>query len=79
MDGVDVDVTALEVAAFGEVERSPSVQDSAVVECHQLAGLQSDLDRRIVSVEQVDERTVRAIERRGIGSVGRQRFHLNGC
>ena len=75
MDGIDVDVAALEVTAFGGVERSPSVQDSAVVECDQLAGLQSDLDRRIVAVEQVDERTVRAVERRDVGSVGRQRFH----
>ena len=75
MDGVDVDVAALQVAAFGGVERSPSVQHTAVVEGHQLTGLQSDLDRRIVAVEQVDERTVSAVERRGVGSVGRQRFH----
>ena len=57
----------------------PSVQDSAVVECDQLAGLQSDLDRRIVAVEQVDERTVRAVERRDVGFGRQATVPLNGC
>ena len=44
MDGVDVDVTALQMATFGCTERPPPVQHPTVVERHQLASPQGDFD-----------------------------------